>query len=244
MAYMVDLEAFHGPLDLLLYLIDQNQVDIYDIPVALISEQFMSYLDQSGDYQLELMGDFLVMASYLLHLKARMLLPSLPGREEEEEGDPREELVQRLEEYRKYKGAAERLQAIQTGEVKRIFFRESRFKPGENEVLLADIRLLYKAYQAVFERLIDEEAEDLTIPQEDVNIAEKMSDILFLLKRNSGSLPFIELFSRVNRKRELLGLFLALLELVRQQRVTASQETSFGEIHLNLRMEMEDVDER
>lgn len=242
MAYMVDLEAFHGPMDLLLYLIDENQIDIYDIPVSLLSEQFISYMEQSGGYELDTMGDFLVMASYLLHLKARMLLPSLPGLEEEPEEDPREELVQKLEQYRKYKEAAEQLVNLQLGNKKRVFFGNRDLFVGENEVLHAELRLLVKSYQAVWERFEEKEPE-MHIPQEDVNVHDKMDEIMQVLEDKQGSVSFAELFSRVVRRRELLGLFLALLELVRQQRVAARQEETFGDIRLYIRVGNEDVDE-
>jgi Uncharacterized conserved protein len=242
MGYMVDLEAFHGPMDLLLYLIDENQIDIYDIPVALLSEQFMAYLERSGEYELDMMGDFLVMASYLLHLKARMLLPAPPGLEEEGEGDPREELVQKLQQYRKYKEAAEQLVNLQMGKIKRVFFSTRDAFAGENEVLHADLRLLVKAYQAVLERFEEEEPQ-MHLPQEDVNVHEKMDEIMQVLYEKEGGVSFGELFARAVRRRELLGLFLALLELVRQQKVAARQEESFGDIRIFLRVGNADVDE-
>lgn len=242
MDYMVDLESFHGPLDLLLYLIDQNQVDIYDIPVARLSDQFMEYLRRSGDYSLDVIGDFLVMASYLLHLKARLLLPVHGGEEEEPESDPREELVQRLEEYKKYKEAAERLWDRQCGQSQRVFFRYNKYSGTENEVLKADKRLLMRAYQLVLER-INARALEFYIPQEDVNIQEKMGEILLLLEDRDGEISFLELFAGVRRKREMLGMFLALLELVRLQKVCAVQDDRFGDIRLGLRVGIEDVDE-
>lgn len=242
MGYMVDLEAFHGPMDLLLYLIDENQVDIYDIPVALLSEQFMAYLKRSGEYELDTMGDFLVMASYLLHLKARMLLPAPPSLEDEGEEDPREELVQKLQQYRKYKEAAEHLANLQIGKIKRVFFGTRDAFAGENEVLHAELRLLVKAYQAVLERCEEEEPE-MQLPQEDVNVHEKMDEIMEVLNAKDGNISFGELFARVVRRREMLGLFLALLELVRQQKVAARQEETFGDIRIFLRVGNENVDE-
>ncbi len=237
---MVDLETFHGPLDLLLYLIDQNQVDIYDIPVAKLSDQFIEHIQDSGDYDLEMIGDFLVMASYLLRLKARMLLPVHLDEEEESDVDPREELVQRLEEYKKYKEAAELLLDRQRGESQRIFFRGGDFGVGENEVLKADMRLLMRAYQIVLERM-DQENPELHIPQEDVNIQEKMSEILLMLEDRGGKLNFLDIFSGVHRKREMLGLFLALLELVRLQKIQAVQDQKFGDIRLGLRVGIKDA---
>ena len=112
--YVVDLEAFHGPLDLLLYLIDRNEVDIYDIPISDITEQYLQHLQLSGDSDLENLGSFLSMASYLLNLKSRLLLPAYEDEEgEEQELDPREELVKKLVEYRRYKKAAMYLRSRQ-----------------------------------------------------------------------------------------------------------------------------------
>lgn len=242
MSYVVDLEAFHGPLDLLLYLIDKNQVDIYDIPIALISDQFLEYLNLSPDHDLDGIGDFLVMASYLLQLKARMLLPLPPGEEEEQETDPREELVQRLEEYKRFKEAAEYLSARQKGDVPRVFYRCSVLNDQESEVLAADLRMLLRAYQVVVEKM-EQEAPVLSLPQEDVNIYEKMQEILEILEEYESGLQFSRLFTMTTRRRELLGLFLALLELVRLQKVEAVQENGYGEITLCLRGMNDHVDE-
>ncbi|HWP95801.1 MAG TPA: segregation/condensation protein A [Syntrophomonadaceae bacterium] len=241
MSYVVDLDAFHGPLDLLLYLIEKNQVDIYDIPIALLSDQFIAHLDgREGD--LDTIGDFLVMASYLLQLKARMLLPSLVEEDEEQEIDPREELIQRLEEYKRYKEAAEYLISRQDGTIKRVYYRNSG-NAEESEVLAADLSMLIRAYQTVLGRMEQEEPV-LSIPQEDINVQEKMDEIVQTLARRGSNLRFSELFLTTMRRRELLGLFLALLELVRLQKVEAVQENKFSDIKLYLRVAIDHVDER
>ncbi|MEN6325696.1 MAG: segregation/condensation protein A [Syntrophomonas sp.] len=238
MAYVVDLEAFHGPLDLLLYLIEENELDIYDIPIAAISDQYLDYLQASGDFDLDKMGDFLIMASYLLNLKSRMLLPSKPASEQEEDEpvDPRQELVQKLLDYKKYKKAAEYLQQRQDGEVNRVFYRSSAMEyqstAGE---FTAETAMLFRAYQTLM-RDYNKSEEAYQLPQGDVSIADKMNEILNLLLSNPEGLIFQDLFANVANLREALALFLALLELLRLQEVQALQDQAFGEIVISLRV--------
>lgn len=235
MDYVVDLEAFHGPLDLLLYLIEKNEIDIYDIPMAAITDQYMEYLQLTGEYDLDRLGDFLIMASYLLNLKSRMLLPQRqPEAEEEGESeDPREELVQKLLDYRKIKQAAEFLAARDSGEAPRVFFREAVYEWEEREEIIASISALARAYRAVRRKESDNKVYDIDFSDIDINA--KMHEILHLLTRSGRGLVFQDLFSSGER-REQLALFLALLELVRQKKVGASQENEFGEIRIMLRV--------
>ena len=133
MDYVVDLEEFYGPLDLLLYLIEKQEVDIYNIPVAVITDQYINYIDQIGAKDLNQLGDFLIMASYLLSLKARLLLPGPNSAEEQEKelGDPREELVKKLIDYKKYKTLAALLSArLDEGVSKRVYLRDC---PGRKQ---------------------------------------------------------------------------------------------------------------
>jgi segregation and condensation protein A len=166
MDYIVDLEAFHGPLDLLLYLIDKNELDIYDIPIATITDQYMEYLQDTGEYDLDILGDFLIMASYLLNLKSRLLLPGLKGQEEEtdeeEAIESREELVQRLLQYKKIKKVAGLLMERQSGECQRIFFRDTIFQAEEKEEIWATIGALTRAYQSVL--VVNDAGDSFTIP--------------------------------------------------------------------------------
>jgi segregation and condensation protein A len=242
MDYIVDLEAFHGPLDLLLYLIDKNELDIYDIPIASITDQYMEYLKVTGEYDLEVLGDFLIMASYLLNLKSRLLLPGLKGETEnavEEALDPREELVQRLLEYKRIKKVAELLMERQSGECKRIYFRDVIFQAEEKEEIWASIAALTRAYQSVF--LTNDPRDFFTIPQGDINVNEKMEELLERLRIFKKGIIFQDLFAGVLNKREALAFFLALLELVRQRRVTAWQEKGFSDIKVYLQVAENDV---
>lgn len=237
MAYMVDLEAFHGPLDLLLYLIEENELDIYDIPIAAISDQYLDYLQASGDFDLDKMGDFLIMASYLLNLKSRMMLPGKPASEEEEDEpvDPRQELVQKLLDYKKYKKAAEYLQQKQDGEISRVFYRSGATEYQSAGEFTAETAMLFRAYQTLM-RDYNKSEEAYQMPQGDVNIADKMDEILNLLRRNPKGIIFQDLFTDVANLREALALFLALLELLRLQEVQALQNQAFGEIVVSLRV--------
>lgn len=237
MSYMVDLETFHGPLDLLLYLVEKNQLDIYDIPIAVISEQYIEYLQTSGDLNLDRMGDFLIMASYLLNLKSRLMLPgSLNETEEEEENfDPRQELVEKLLAYKRFKEVAAWLEERHDGKGERIYYREEqqgRELPAE---LVVDLKSLVKAYQAVIKDLSEDE-DYYELPRGDLNVGDKMEEIMARLKKKPHTIIFQDLFLGIISKREALALFLALLELIRLQRVEALQNTPFDKIELRLRV--------
>lgn len=238
MAYLVKLEAFHGPLDLLLYLIEEHQVDIYDIPIASITEQYLAYLTHTGDYDLDRLGDFLVMASYLLHLKSRMLLPRRPADlldpDDEAQGDPREELVKRLLAYKHYRQAARHLAALEQGEAERIFFREAVPEAREEEIV-ADLKTLVRAYRELQKKL-PEAANTIQVPAGDINVSEKMEELERMLAGKRRGILFHSLFASARSRRELLAYFLAMLELMRQNRVRAVQEHYQGDIKIYLRV--------
>lgn len=238
MAYLVQLDAFHGPLDLLLYLIEEHQVDIYDIPIASITEQYLAYLSNTGDYDLDRLGDFLVMASYLLHLKSRMLLPRRPAEsldsDSESQVDPREELVRRLLAYKHYRQAARQLAALEQGEADRVFFREAPNDSQEEEIA-ADLRSLVRAYRELQKKL-PELFTAITVPSGDINVAEKMEELVQMLTGKRRGILFHTLMSTARSRRELLAYFLAMLELMRQNRVRAVQEHYQGEIKIYLRV--------
>ena len=236
MTYMVDLDTFHGPLDLLLYLVEKNQVDIYDIPIAVISEQYIEYLQSSGDFDLERMGDFLIMASYLLNLKSRLMLPgSLNETEEEEETlDPRQELVEKLLAYKRFKVAALWLEERYNGSEERIYYREEQQDRELPAEWVADLKSLVKAYQAVIKD-ISEEEDYYELPRGDVNVGDKMEEIMNRLKKKPHTIIFQDLFLGIISRREALALFLALLELIRLQRVEARQGNPFSHIEVSLR---------
>lgn len=235
MTYIVDLEAFHGPLDLLLYLVEKNEIDIYDIPVAQLSDQYVYYLQRCTDIDVERMTSFLVMASYLLNLKSQMLLPHYASEEAKEmEADPRDELVRSLLEYKFFKKAAQALQAKQEGDLPgRVFFRDALYKMEVEEEIIADLGALIRAYR----NLIDIQQiprENYSMPQSDFSVTVKMQEILEELQEKPMGMEFQDLAANAVCLRETLAMFLGLLELIRLQKVIAVQKDIFAPILIML----------
>lgn len=233
MNYMVNLEQFYGPLDLLLYLIEKNEMNIYDIPIALITDQYIDFIAGSARIDLDQLGDFLVMASYLLNLKSQLLLPGAVENDmgEDEEIDPRQELTHKLLEYKRFKKAAELLSLRLTDEYPRMYFRYGQVDLPLPEVeITAQAKTLHSVYLRLIETKLIEAKYQL--PQGDVNVADKMEEILQRLQ-NGRFLSFHELCKDARQRREIVACFLALLELIRLNKVEASQEKRFGEIKLS-----------
>lgn len=243
MSYVVALEAFHGPLDLLLYMIEESQLDIYDIPVAVITEQYLTHLEQTGDWDLDRLGDFLIMASYLVNLKSRLLLPrKSPQAEDHEESglDPREELVQKLLAYKNYRQAAQHLAKREQGEIERVFYRELPHKQPEEE-LIVDVKSLVLAYRSLRNRIKYKQYQ-VEIPAGDVDIEPKMNHLVKLLRQfPTDGLAFSELSALAADRRELLAYFLALLELLRRHTVKAVQPEHSADIRIYLQVAVKDV---
>ncbi len=241
MSVEIKLSAFEGPLDLLLLLIEKNKVDIYDIPIVTITDQYMAYLSSLEGENLELLSDFLVMASTLLDIKARMLLP----KEEDENGeeiDPRTELVERLIEYKEYKMMAEDLGEIYSEE-KQPFFRDPSFPeevlsyrpPVDLEALFSGItgERLLEAFRTVLTR--QEEKMDPvrsrfgTIQREPVRLSDKVGIVRdFCLKK--GKFSFRDLLTGQHTRTDAVVTFLACLELIRIGYISVSQQGTFREI--------------
>lgn len=235
MNYMVNLEQFYGPLDLLLYLIEKNEMNIYDISIALITDQYIDFIAGSAHIDLDQLGDFLVMASYLLNLKSQMLLPGAVENEagEDEELDPRQELIHKLLEYKRFKKAAELLSLRLTDEYPRLFFRYGQVDlPHPEAEITAHAKTLHTAYLRLLEHRLTEAKYQL--PKGDVNVAAKMEEILQRLQ-NGRRVNFHELYPDGRQRREILASFLALLELIRLNKVEARQEKRFGEIKIWIR---------
>jgi segregation and condensation protein A len=229
--YKVQLEVFEGPLDLLLYLIRKEEVDIYNIPIERITTQYMEYLGLMRMLDLNIAGEFIVMAATLMMIKSRMLLPveERPELEEEEE-DPRWELVRQLIEYKKFKDAASRLEDI-------AFDRENTFHMGgptvvfeqESGVGLQDVSLfdLITAFREVLKNARPEEIRE--IYAETFTVSDKVE---LIIKRigSEKKIRFTELFGAHASKHEIICTFLALLELIRLRQVAVRQRERFGEI--------------
>ena len=233
MSYHVKLEIFEGPMDLLLHLIKKHELDIYDIPIAPITQQYLEYLDLMKSLDMEIAGDFLVMASTLTHIKSRMLLPPTgePG-EDDEGADPRAELIRRLLEYKRFKDAATSLEQREQ-DWSKVFTRETEAKPElppDDEPLLFDFHLfdLLAALRDVLNRAPDAGIE---ITAEAVSITDKIAHILSRLE-GADSLLFADLFEGNTSRSHIIATFMALLELMKNRIVRAVQVEQFGAIRL------------
>ncbi len=229
-ALEVFLEAFEGPLDLLLYLIRRRSLDILDIPIADVTRQYMEYVDLMSELRLELAAEYLVMAAMLAEIKSRMLLPRPRESAEEEEGDPRAELVRRLQEYERYKAAAQGLDALpRVG--RDVFAVQADFPHAkrtriEPRVSLAD--LLF-ALNDVMQRAEMHSRHQVQL--EPLSVRERMSRILELV----GQRDFVEfgaLFAREEGRRGVVVTLLALLELLRESLVDLVQAHPYGQLHV------------
>ncbi len=229
-SYTVKLEVFEGPLDLLLHLIKRNQVDIYDIPIATITEQYMDYLSMMRSLNLDVAGEFLLMASTLLQIKSKILLPSPPEEEEEEEGDPRAELVDRLLEYQKYKEAAARLN--ERGILDRDTFVHGNQEEETEDRGFVEVGVfeLIEALRNVLGRFTPEAAYDVTLDR--MTIEERIAQILEVVKSEGSGFLFASLFSEASSKEDVIITFLALLELMRMRMIKVYQRAPFGPIEI------------
>ncbi len=233
MSYQIKLEIFEGPMDLLLYLIQKHELDIYSIPIALITQQYLEYLELMKSLDMEIAGEFLVMASTLTHIKSRMLLPPSENPEGEEDGvDPRAELIRRLLEYKSFKEAAVSLEDREEA-WSRVYTRQAEAAPdiqADDDPLLFDFHLfdLLAALKDVMARVPDSGFE---VTAETVSITEKISQILGRLEA-VDSLLFADLFEGSTSKLQVIGTFLALLELIKSRAVKAVQIEQFGAIRI------------
>lgn len=230
-ALRVILEAFEGPLDLLLYLIRRQNLDILDIPVLLITEQYMSYIDAMQDLEIELAGEYLLMAAMLAEIKSRMLLPR-PSVEEEEGADPRAELVRRLQEYERYKEVSEELDSLpRVGRElfpvhlppQRVDVDKPLPQPQIDELLHAfrDVMLraeLFTSHQ---------------IQREPLSVRERMSGILERLQQGER-IGFASIFIPAEGRLGVVVSFIAILELTREELIVIEQAQPYGEIHLSV----------
>ena len=233
----IRLAAFEGPLDLLYHLIEKNEIDIYDIPIAALTEQYLAYLDAAEDRDMDGMSEFLLMAATLLEIKSKLLLPK-PKAEEEEGPDPREELVQRLLEYKRIKDATETLKERKEADASVARLKEQ--PPQELEDLLQGITMddLYQAFRQVMAR--KETKEDKvrssfrSVQKDLFTVGEKMEYIRdMLILHPHEKTAFHTIFRRNAGKMERVVTFLALLELIKQKEVQITQEKNFGEIFIS-----------
>ncbi len=230
--YRVRLPIFEGPLDLLIFFIKRDEIDIYDIPIAKITQDFLDYLNLMTALDLILAGDFMVIAATLMRIKARMLLPPTPGEEEEDIEDPRRELVEMLIEYRRFKEAAGELRDLEEDRIKmfpRIQSMEEVYGGPTVEDSLTDVTL-YDLLETV-KRILSDMPEDLTHNVATISntIEEQMGVIEgFFGERNEYT--FMELAKTIKKRVVVILTFLALLELMRSRKISISQDKFLGEI--------------
>jgi segregation and condensation protein A len=233
MTYTIKLPVFEGPFDLLLHLIRVNEMDIHDIKVAEITRQYLEYLEMMRELDLELAGEFLVMAATLIHIKARTLLP-VPMEQEEQEEEIDEilsakELVRQLVEYRKFKEAAVALRDKEE-QASKVLFRNNpviQIQPDKNAEVSADIQLLYKAFSRVL-RFVDAPVYDPHMVEQ-YSVEDKISYIEDMLTREK-TFDLENVFRRCFNKNEVIVTFLAMLELCRMKRLKVQQENPFDKI--------------
>lgn len=238
MSTRVELEIFEGPLDLLLHLIKKNEVNISDIPIATITEQYLATLELMQTLNLDVAGEFLVMAATLIQIKSRMLLPA--GEEEGDEdegGDPREELVRRLLEYQRFKDAAAELHQREVL-ARDVFVRSAAATQEAPPVDFREVSVLelLTALRRVMERLPKDSVHEVIL--EKITVREKMTQLLDLL-RLGGEVHFDSLFAAVKTRMEVVVTFLAMLELVKVRAIRILQEEPAGPIKIEATVDLE-----
>jgi segregation and condensation protein A len=228
-ALQVFLEAFEGPLDLLLYLIRRQNIDILDIPVAEITKQYVQYIDLMADMQLELAGEYLVMAAMLAEIKSRMLLPR-PVEDEEDEDDPRAELVRRLQEYERYKTAAQDISDLPRLE-RDVFIASADAPERKVTAKLPDVTMkeLLLAFHGVLKRA--EMFSNLHLQREPLSVRQRMSEILTRIKAGQFTV-FADLFDPAEGRMGVAVTFIAILELLKEAVVEVVQSEEFAPLHI------------
>lgn len=235
--YAIKLDIFEGPLDLLLYLIKKNEIDIYNIPVALITEQYLQYLNIIKSLNLDLAGEYLVMASTLIHIKSKMLLP-VPEEptEEENEEDPRAELVRQLLEYQSFKEAASDLEKrpilerdVFTNAAANLQEHAEKGKEEDEEMIEVSVFELIEAFHRLVSRA--DKKELLEIDVEKMSLADIINDVMERLTREKN-LTFEELLGERKDRRQIIYTFLAMLELIKLRMIKAYQTSAFGVIRI------------
>ena len=243
-AYSVKLDTFEGPLDLLIHLIKKNEVSIYDIPIASITKQYLDYVEMMQELNLDTVGEFLVMAATLIHIKSKMLLPRAEPTEDEPEEDPREALVRRLLEHQKFKAAAELLheRAVLRGaqwirsdaSIAEIAGDEYAYEP-ELEV---DLFSLLAAFRGVLERA--RQRPRVLLPAQQISVERRIEQLLEMLSETEAC-GFEDLFATDDSRGGMIVTFLALLEMIRLKLIRVFQTQQFGPIRVYKRARPEDA---
>jgi segregation and condensation protein A len=231
--YQVVLDTFRGPLDLLLYLVKRDEVDVLDIPIARVAEQFKHYLDVLTLIDVERAGDFLVMASTLMEIKSKMLLPR-PAEQVEPDEDPRRELVRQLLQYKRFKEAAAALEECaerQSLRLPRLPVAGPAPKAGPPPVKPVELWDLVSAFGRLMRETLTQQPQAIVVDHTPLHVY--MEYVLTRLQAE-GPLPFSALFAPPRTRSRLVGLFLAILELAKGRRIVPEQPEKFADIHVRL----------
>lgn len=245
MAINVVLDVFKGPLDLLLHLIEKNKIDIYDIPIVLITEQYLQYIEKMNELNMDIASEFLVMAATLLNIKAKMLLPV--EQDDEDEEDPREELVRRLLEYKKYKYASLKLEKLQNNIGMPLYRTQTIPEELEQDDVCIDVKdilneISLEHLYALFLKLINQQKDRVdpirstfdSVEKEEYTLQEKINYLITSLEKLK-QLSFKQVLTTQKNKSETITVFLALLELIKMNKVIISQEGVFKDIEIKLK---------
>ncbi|TCP31697.1 condensin subunit ScpA [Scopulibacillus darangshiensis] len=246
MEYKVKIDAFEGPLDLLLHLIKQLEIDLYDIPVAEITEQYLDFIHKMQVLELDVASEYLVMAATLIEMKSKMLLPKQEPLEEDLfdqnmalEEDPRDELMRRLIDYRQYKQAAQELKELEQEQIRlytkspsdlSCYERTEQALPAEGEVTVSD---MISALQRLLKKKKINKPMNTKIERQSLPIGKRMIEIVDVLKAKRDLVSFDTLFPYPDRS-HVVVTFLALLELMKKKQITCNQETNFTDISICL----------
>ncbi|MBM7701671.1 segregation/condensation protein A [Metabacillus iocasae] len=250
MEYSVKVDAFEGPLDLLLHLINRFEIDIYDIPVAQITEQYMMYIHAMTDLQLDVASEYLVVAATLLQIKSKMLLPKYEEEvvdefdELQDEEDPREELMKQLIEYRKFKEAAQELKQLEENRnhvytksptVLTSLRKEEQESKQDLDVTFYD---MLSAFQKLMKRKQLQKPVRAKVNRQDIPIEKRMDEIISELKCNKGRKNFFQLFPYHERD-HIVVTFLAVLELMKGDKIIVEQKSNFEDLYVSYQEESE-----
>lgn len=237
MEYKIRIDVFEGPMDLLLHLIDRAEIDIYDIPISLITEQFIEYIEKMEELNLEITSDFLVMAATLLEIKSKMLLPQREKSDDsqlEAEEDPRAELVRRLVEYKKFKSVAEKLREMESIQSK-VFYKpkEDIIDNFNDNLEIGDVNIdeLLKALNNIIKRRKNKDKilDVREIQREEYTLEKCVSDIKERLKRED-TIYFSSLLKEDSTRNEIITYFLSVLELINLKYINVIQEKDFSDL--------------
>jgi segregation and condensation protein A len=230
--YKIRVQDFEGPLDLLIHLIEKDKIDIYDIPIVSVTEQYIAYINSMKEYNLDIASEFLLMAAILLQIKSKMLLPKLPTENEEDDVDPRQMLVEMLVEYRKVKARAVKMrEAMDTAHYS--YTRKPMPMPNVRKQLKP--MSLDDLLTAVASLVSDEDITTQIIARQEFHVHDKMDEILNLLGSHNNAIAFTQALDIANNRSEKIAAFLAVLELLRLKKISIRQKEAFAPIYLFLR---------